>query len=55
MKKFVTNITDSEGNLLAGPFSIDENDGTFSHSFSDISLKNGLYKIWLKSPNEKLK
>jgi hypothetical protein len=53
-KKIITYITDTEGNLIAGRSNMNEIEGVFSYSFSDINLKTGLYKIWLIAPSEKV-
>ena len=50
----LTNITDSEGNLMEGPFKMIGQGDIFTHQFSDINLEPGEYKIWVKSLPERL-
>jgi hypothetical protein len=50
----VTNITDSEGNLMEGPYTMTGQGGVFTYQFSDINLESGEYMIWVKSLPEQL-
>jgi hypothetical protein len=50
----VTNVTDSEGNLMEGPFKMIGQEGIFTYQFSNINLEPGEYQIWVKSLSEGL-
>ena len=45
----VTNITDSDGNLMEGPINMIRQGGIYTHQFSNLNLEPGEYKIWVKS------